>query len=161
MQTYLPTQKGPLKISGFIDPNDITNISVFWGAQSFSANTVYRLGDIAKPSVDNGYYYLCTTNGISGATEPTWNQTTTKSGTSILTATPWDLWLLPNQIITNSSWIASANVNITSSTNDYTKTATNIGPFDSSITQFELTNQVIKSNGESLSRTFLYKVNQQ
>ena len=161
MQIYSPTQKGPMKISGFIDPNDITNISVYWGAQTFIANNVYRSGDVVSPSIDNGYYYTCKTNGVSGPTEPSWNQGDTKSGTTILTANPWDLWLLPSQSITNSIWSASANVNIHSSAIDHSRTNTNIGPFDPSITEFELTNQVTKSNGESLSRSFLYKVNQQ
>ena len=161
MQTYSPNQKGPLKISGFVDPDDTTIVSVFWGAQTVVPNAVYRLDDVVRPSVDNGYYYICTTNGVSGSVEPTWNQGDTTSGTAVFTATPWDLWLLPNQSITLSTWSASANVNIQSSGSSGAKTATNIGPFDSSITQFELTNQVTKSNGESLSRSFLYKTNQQ
>ena len=161
MQTYPANLKGPLKITDFIDPDDITKISVFWGAFQFGINKVYRLGDIVRPTIDNGYYYVCTINGISGSTEPTWNQTTTKSGTASFIATPWDLWLLPDQTITHSTWTASANVNINASSINDSMTTTNIGPFSSTITQFEITNQVTKSSGESLSRTLLYKVNQQ
>ncbi len=34
-----------------------------------------RIGDVVRPTVDNGYYYVCTTDGISGGTEPTWPTT--------------------------------------------------------------------------------------
>ena len=161
MQNYPASLKGPLKITDYLDPNDITKISVFWGAMPFGINKVYRQGDITRPTVDNGYYYVCSTSGLSGSTEPTWNQADTKTGTTILTATSWDLWLLPDQTITNSVWTASANVNTQTPLIINAETTITIGPFDNSITQFELTNQITKSSGESLSRSFLYKTNQQ
>jgi hypothetical protein len=35
------------------------------------ANTDYSIGDVCKPSSANGYIYICSTPGTSGATEPT------------------------------------------------------------------------------------------
>lgn len=32
--------------------------------------TVYALGAVIKPTVDNGYYYVCSRAGTSGGTEP-------------------------------------------------------------------------------------------
>ena len=161
MQIYQPTLKGPMKVSGYIDPNDTTNIGVFWGAPQWLPNTVYRIGYVVSPSIDNGYYYQCTTNGITGPTEPTWQQDDTDSGTAIFSPVPWDLWLIPNQTITSSSWSSDQIVNLSNNYITATTTGTMIGPFSNTIAQFEITNIVTKNTGESLSRSFLYKTNQQ
>jgi hypothetical protein len=162
MQIYSPTTKGPMKTAGFIDPDDNTKISVFWGAPTFSELTVYRLGDIARPTTDNGYYYQCTTNGVTGSIEPTWNQEETISGSVTFTAVPWNLWILPNEQITESTWVAN-NPDIIlhdESFSDY-KSNIYVSNVPATLTEFQLTNQVTKGNGEMMSRSFLYKVNQQ
>ena len=162
MQIYSPSAKGPLKISGFIDPDDNTKISVYWGAPVFSPNTVYRLGDITRPTIDNGFYYQCSTNGVSGSSEPKWDPEESISGGVVFIAVPWNLWIFPTEKITNSVWstnIPQIDISV-SNFNDY---MTNI--FVSNIpdtsTSFQLSNQVTKANGEKVSRTFLYKVYQQ
>lgn len=105
MEIFQATQKGPLKIPGYIDPDDVVTVKVFWGAPVFQANTVYLSGDICRPTEDNGYYYECTTNGKSAATEPTtWGQATQTSGTAVFTAVPYDLFVLPGESITASTW---------------------------------------------------------
>lgn len=161
MQIYQATQKGPLKMAGFLDPDDRTKISVSWGADVWLPNTVYRNGDICRPTNDNGYYYQCSTNGVSGTTEPLWDQEETVSGTVTFTAVPWDLWVLPLESITASVWSATDGVSVnTLEFSDTTTTAT-INPFANTINQIEITNQITKSTGEKLSRSFLYKTNQQ
>jgi hypothetical protein len=162
MQIYSPTLKGPLKVSGFIDPDDTTKISVYWNAPLFSAESVYRLGDVLRPTVDNGYYYQCTVNGVAGTSEPIWTQEETISGTATFTAVPWNLWLLPNQTIIDSIWAASNNIITLSQDtfNDY-KSTVFVSTVPADLIDFELTNQIFKDNGESISRSFLYKVNQQ
>lgn len=162
MQIYSPTLKGPLKVSGFIDPDDNTKISVYWGAPLFSANTVYRQGDICRPSMDNGYYYQCAINGVSAAQEPTWNQEESTSGSVTYTAVPWNLWLLPDESLTASTWVSSNTaIDIDTNTfNDY-KATVFVSNVPNTLVDFELTNQVTKANGETISRSFLYKVNQQ
>jgi hypothetical protein len=162
MQIYSPTTKGPLKITGYIDPDDNTKISVYWGAPLFSPLTIYRQGDICRPSTDNGYYYQCTTNGTSGSTQPTWNQEEVTWGTAIFAAIPWNLWLLPDEILTASNWVASNNaINIATSTfNDY-KATVFVSQIPNTLVDFHLTNKVTKANGETISRSFVYKLNQQ
>lgn len=162
MQIYSPTLKGPLKISGFIDPDDITKITVYWGAPTIAPNSTYHIGDIVRPNTNNGYYYQCTTNGISGSTEPTWNQEETISGTAVFIAVPWNLWIQPDEIITDSIWTAS-NPNIVVSTNSFDnfKSVVFVSNVPSTLTDFTLSNQVTKANGEKISRSFIYKVNQQ
>jgi phage tail sheath gpL-like len=55
----------------------------------WQASTVYALGDKIRPTVPNGHYYICTTAGTSGATEPTsWGAghgSATTSGTAVFT----------------------------------------------------------------------------
>lgn len=161
MQIYSANQKGPLKMTGYIDPDDTTKITVFWNADTWLQNTVYYLGDICKPTINNGYYYQCTTAGKSSSTEPNWNNDTTLSNTAEFTAIPWDLWLKPTEILTNSTWSISDNITISDQTNTGISTTIFINPFANTILEFEITNQVTKSNGETLSRSFKYKTNQQ
>lgn len=104
-------QRGPLPIPGYIDPDAVEILKIYWGAPVFEVSTVYRLGDICRPTVDNGYYYECTTNGKSAATEPaTWGQVTQVSGTAKFTAIPFDLFVLPGEAITSSSWSVLGNI---------------------------------------------------
>lgn len=41
-------------------------------AVTWNASTSYVVGDIIKPTSDNGYIYKVTTGGTTGTTEPTW-----------------------------------------------------------------------------------------
>lgn len=162
MQIYSPTLKGPLKVSGFIDPDDVTDIHVFWNARVFSPLTVYRFGDITRPSEDNGYYYQCTINGVTGASEPDWGQEETVSGTVTFVAIPWNLWLLPDDEITSATWVASNNAITLSNQIDETyESKIQVSTVPKGLSEFTLTVQVEKTNGESLSRSFVYKVNEQ
>jgi hypothetical protein len=113
MEIFQATQKGPLKVPGYIDPNEVVTVKVYWGAPVFQTNTVYRAGDICRPTTDNGYYYECTTNGRSDATEPVeWSQETQVSGTVEFTAAPYDLFVLPGEIITSSTWAVSDKADV-------------------------------------------------
>ena len=169
MEIFQATQKGPLVIPGYIDPDDVTTVKVYWGAPTFEANTVYRLGDICRPTVDNGYYYECTVNGKSAATEPaTWGQTTQISGTAKFIAIPFDLFVLPDEQLTSldvdrpaSAWTASDSVIIANATNDFVSTTVDITSIPDGVTSFTLTNHVVKGNGEERDKTFKYKVREQ
>lgn len=167
MNVFQAAQKGPLKIPGYIDPDDTTNIRVYWGAPVFSADTVYRLGDICRPTTDNGYYYECTTAGKSTTEPVSWSQSKQTCGTAVFTAVPYDLWLLPGEtlqgqdLVLASTWTATDSVVLSGSAYDTSSTSVVIQPLPVGVTEFELTNQVRKSNGEVLSRTFKYRVNEQ
>lgn len=41
-------------------------------AWTWTPNTAYTVGMNAKPTVENGLYYVCSTDGMSKAVEPTW-----------------------------------------------------------------------------------------
>lgn len=54
-------------------------------------STPYALGDVVIPTTANGLYYVCTTNGTSGASAPTWGAVawaTTTDNTATWTAFP-------------------------------------------------------------------------
>ena len=53
---------------------------------AWEASTEYQLGDFRVPTVDNGVCYECTQAGLSGETEPAWDNTI--GGTIIDNPTP-------------------------------------------------------------------------
>ena len=221
MEIYEATAKGPLKIPGYIDADDVTIITVFWGAPVFETDKVYREGDICRPTTDNGYYYSTTKNGVSASTEPTtWSQTSQVSGTVTFEAVPYDLLVLPDETITSSEWIVVTGVDTFVADADYAvgdtvqpttyvgyyyvcATAGNVGSTEpvswstteetigtavfeavpyvlaanplndnfttsveidvlsTTITEFTLTNHIVKSNGEERDKSFKYKVREQ
>ena len=161
MQLYPAIAKGPVVIPGYIDPDDPTIIEVFWGAPSFVPGTLYRLGTIVKPTVENGYYYKCIVTGLSGSTEPTWLGKKVLSGTVMFKAIPYDLFIKPSESITASTWTVTGLVTIDTFAYDTMRTSCIIQVIPGGLLYFDLTNQVSKANGEKLSRTFRYNVNQQ
>jgi len=161
MQIYKSNQKGPLKMDGYIDPNDVTVVRLNWGADPWLPNHVFRANDIVKPTVDNGYYYTVSTNGRSSTSEPTWTQDETTDNTTVFVANPWDLWLMHSETLQTSEWVATTGVTLELPYKGDTYTTINITAVNPALTQFEITNQVSKSNGEKLSRTLLFKINQQ
>ncbi len=41
-------------------------------ATTWAAGTVYRHGQVVRPTTDNGWWYTCAMGGTSAATEPIW-----------------------------------------------------------------------------------------
>jgi len=69
-----------------LNPPAWTATTAFTKRESFDANT----GSTVKPTTPNGRYFIATTAGTSGASEPSWNLTiggTTSDGTVVWTAT--------------------------------------------------------------------------
>lgn len=56
-------------------PSTISTPSNWAGATAYSA------GNVVKPTVSNGYYYVCSTAGTSGGGEPAWPATSTAGAT--------------------------------------------------------------------------------
>ena len=50
-------------------------ISASTDQATWQASTAYSKGAIVKPTTANGYYYICTTAGTSGSSQPTWPTT--------------------------------------------------------------------------------------
>ena len=164
MQLYSSTLKGPLKVVGYVDPDDAEIIQIFWGAPVLVANTVYRKGNIIRPATDNGFYYECTLNGVSNASTPTWqSEDDTTVGTAIFKPIPYDLWVLPDQSLIASTWeVAQVNINdswqesnghVTITGNDFgvVSSYVYVTATSAAIKEFDLTNQVTKNNNEKLS----------
>jgi len=64
-------------VNGFAPADPVVNIPVW------QANTAYALA-VVKPTSPNGFYYIATNAGTSGATEPTWP---TSSGLTVVDGT--------------------------------------------------------------------------
>ena len=47
----------------------------------WASNTIYEVGDRIVPTVLDTYYYVCTTAGTTGASQPTWAATNLNDGT--------------------------------------------------------------------------------
>ena len=87
---------------------------------NWAANTVYTAGtSIVKPTVANGYYYICSVSGTSDlTTEPTWPATSTAGNTpATLTdgTVTWTELLVPSITTLNGIKIA----NLTAGTNNW------------------------------------------
>lgn len=161
MNEYLNTTKGPLHMPGFIDPDDLTPFWVFWGANVFVPGTVYRVGDIVRPSVDSGFYYVCTASGVAGGVDPVWGSAPLVSGTVEFEARSYDLFVLPGQSIASSVWSASDGVLLIDESISGSATRAVINTVPGGVEAFIITNRVVKDTGEALSRSFRFRVNQQ
>ncbi len=74
---------------------DVPVLKVYPGSpvKPWTALTVFNVGDIIEPTTPGDYYYICSTSGTSGATEPSpWGSTpdgTTSDGTAVWTCKAW------------------------------------------------------------------------
>ena len=71
-------------------PNEYQNDS--WDA--WQASTAYALGALVSPSSANGHFYLCTSAGTSGASEPSWS--TTNGATTTDGGATWTCCQIPD-----------------------------------------------------------------
>jgi len=89
---YLLTGTIPNYYGVYLDtPSGLATPSTWASAHAYS------LGTYVKPSVSTGYYYVVTTAGTSGGTEPVWN--TTIGGTTTDGSVTWTTVAIPS--ITN------------------------------------------------------------
>jgi len=68
-----------------------------WDATAWAATTAYSVGDVCKPTVENGYLYRCTSAGTSDSGEPTWPTPEDSSGADwgdevVDDGATWELW---------------------------------------------------------------------
>jgi len=168
MNVYSETTRGPLRLPGFIDANDVTTISFFWGAPVWAADTVYREGDICRPTVDNGYYYQCITPGRTSATEPaSWSQTEQVSGTAVFEAHNYDLFVLPGETLQSSGdvlasvWTVSGGATLSGAANNDMVTSVDVSVIPAGVKTLTLTNRVRKIDGEMRERSIVLVVNEQ
>lgn len=166
MNIFKSNEKGPKKMSVYLDPDDKTIINLVYGATNWESSKVYYNDEIVRPTVDNGYYYVCEKNGKSSITEPDWDLLSSDDsitdGTIIWKPIEYNLWLATSEVLTNSIWTTNnENILLSYPAFDNTTSSIMIESIPSNLSTFILTNQVTKSNGEKISKSFEYKVNQQ
>jgi hypothetical protein len=162
MIIYGASDKGPLKVtSQYLDPDDVTTIRAHFGAPVWTANTVLHVGDITRPTADNGYYYRVILAGKTGATEPsTWLQTSQIDGTVKFKAVPWDLWLLPSETLQEVSWTATTGVTLATPLFSDGIASTVITIVPATLSKIVVGVQATKSNSDKLSGSFEFLVAQ-
>jgi hypothetical protein len=162
---YSALAKGPYKVAGYIDPNDIRIVGIIYRPNVWQASTVYYLRgsddyDIVMPTTANGYYYQVINPGKSGTVEPTWPTTvglTVKDGGIVWQAVAYNL-MPPSESISSSVFTASDGVTLTSSSMTSNTTQTTIATIPSTVTSFTITNVTDRSNGEQESVSLQFKV---
>ena len=92
------------------DKDDKKFYSRTYRPNDWASGTEYKSGrfaDVVIPATPNGWLYVCTSGGISGASEPTFgtvdNGTTTDNSVE-WTAKPYTLLLITGDTITASTW---------------------------------------------------------
>ena len=164
MLTYLATQRGALKMPDFVDAHDVTTIQVLWAPPQYQLNKIYEEGQVVAPVVSNGYYYTCVANGLTDAVLfPTFANVQIGSGLALFDPKPWDWWLAPGESLVTSVWLDTDNVGLTflSTVTDAIATHVQVDALPAGLTQFNLTNQVKRANGDILNRSLNFKVAKQ
>ena len=72
----------------------------------WSASTAYAVGDLIRPAGNNGYYYIVTIAGTSGAAEPAWPA----SGTVTDGTVKWETVPIPDAWSASTAYVINAQV---------------------------------------------------
>lgn len=109
--TLLYTErKQPLEwpVNDAIDFSDKKYFYILYRPVAWATATLYKAGEsYVTPTTANGFYYVCSVTGTSGATEPTFATTedaTTADGTAVWVTIPDTLPLRQGDAITTSTW---------------------------------------------------------
>lgn len=167
---YPANSKGPYKVPGFHDPNDLRIFGLIFRPDTWTANTVYYKHDtddysIVIPTVFTGVYYKAIAPGKSGATEPTWvygegEETTDGSTGLIWEAVAYNL-MLPSETISSVTYICTNSVTVSSTSNTTTSCQFKIDALPAaaiSAGSFQVTVRCVKSNTEQFDTTLEFKV---
>jgi hypothetical protein len=115
MSLIISSNKKVVKYPFLHDPMDEKYYPFVYRPKERVSSTEYLLDDTMRPSMPNGFYYVCMNPGISASTEPTFatkaNGKTT-DGTVIWLAVPWNLMLNTGDSITASTFSASVGVTL-------------------------------------------------
>ena len=165
MKIYTADQKSAIKIDAPHDPDAELFYGFKYKAELWAANKAYRKDKhIILPSIFNGYYYLIDSNGISGNTEPDWptiTKATVEGGTVSYKAVEYNLFLGEGETLTASTWVATESVPVTNDSFDVSgETSAMFGPIPGAVTEFTITNSVVKSTGEKDDRSMIITVSE-
>lgn len=92
------------------DPNNKVYYSRTYRPSNWQAGKEYITGDVVIPSTPNGWYYICSSGGISGGSEPVFSTVAkgkTNDNTIEWTAFVYDLLLNTGDTITSSTWVGT------------------------------------------------------
>lgn len=162
---YNATQGGPFAHPVVHDPDTVQVYGFKYAFDRWQANKVYRhdTGAII-PTVFGGVYYSVVNPGVSGATEPVWNNTLdeeTQDGTVVWVARPYHLLLNPDEeTLVGSNWTATPGVTLSNSAFTADGQAyVQVDSVEEDVQSFTLTNRItIAPSNVSFDRSILIEV---
>lgn len=155
---------GPITWPKPHDPDSSVYYGLVYDARVWEANTVvYKDRSIVKPTVNNGHYYVPSTGGRTGSTEPTWTADEVEDGSMVVwKAYPFDLQLFPGDQITNVDWVPSSGVTIDNESYANGATKCRVTAVPAAATSISLKNilSVLRETGDAevIERTINIKI---
>ena len=132
-----------LKLSTSHDSSGVLYYTFYLKPPAWVASTEYVEGDIVGPTTPTGFYYIVTSSGVSGATEPVWGTVkggATTDNTVSYKANNNNAYMTANSILLSATISASDSVPIVDQafTTDGVVMA-QIGPIPTGVSSFMLT----------------------
>ncbi len=152
MSLLISTNKKRIKYPFIHAPMDEKYYPFVYRPKARVPSIEYLLDDTVRPTIPNGYYYVCINAGISSAIEPTFTAKTNSKitdGTVTWLAVPWNLLLNTGDTITESTFTASTGVTLSDPT--YNDGICSVKVLDTgALALFTLTNHILilRSNGK-------------
>jgi hypothetical protein len=138
--------------------DDVLLVRVLWGAKEFSTETVYKEGDLVRPSDNNGLHYKCDQTGVSGSVDIDFLAAQAVSGGCRFSLSKLNLVVAPGEHIVESIWAATGGVMLGESAFTAEETSVPISKIPTLTTKFTLTNRITKDTGERVSYALVYKI---
>ena len=156
LNIYSADDKGPFKLEGFHDPDNLTTYPITYRPDAWVADTVYfEAEDIVIPTTFSGFYHKCTSAGTADSSEPTWATVAgeeTVDNTVVWEAVAYNL-LKPGVNVSSSSWVAADLVTITAEANDTTSSSIQVTAVPDGVKTINITNSIVLSNGDAFDVT--------
>jgi len=150
---YSLGSKNSAKMPGFYAKSSRRTIGIIYRPDTWLADTVYLSSEgsfnVVMPTVFKGFYFKVINPGKSGATEPVWP---TKEGDTVEAGATFEAVaynLLPvDENISTSTFTASNGVTLSGSIHTSGSTFVKIEDVPDGVTNFTVTNYIVKSNDE-------------
>jgi hypothetical protein len=133
------------------DPDESRFYGFCYKADVWQDSQEFLLDDVRRPTIPNGFYYVCVNPGVSGVTEPVWEDTLgpdnlgdtlTIDGTVKWQAVPYNLHLRAEDTFTSTWSSETVGVVLDSPGYDDSKTWVRVTSVPEDAVSFRLTNRI-------------------
>jgi hypothetical protein len=136
------------------DPNEKVYYSFGWGVQPWLAGLECLVDDVRRPSIPNGFYYVCEDPGVSGNTEPDWDNTAgslTVDNTVGWRAIPYDVMLRHGDTFTSTWSVNHQDIILDETGSDNGITWVRVSNVPDDLLSFTLSNRIVVSQADGKS----------